>query len=82
MLAQKIHLAVGDLTFRRLGVQLVLPQSPKYSPQMSSMFLHSAGVDQYVVQKNDNILVQKIAKKVIHEIYELRGCIRDTEWHH
>ena len=49
---------------------------------MSFMFFLALGVDQDVIDKNDNKLVKEFHEHLVHHIHEVCWCIGQTKWHH
>jgi hypothetical protein len=63
------------------GVQLVFPQSLEYNAEMFLVLFHILGVDQNVINKNHDKLIQLGHEYRIHEIHEVCQGIGQTKGH-
>src|SRR3954466_13461257 len=71
-----------EFTLAEFGIQLMLPKLLKYQTQMLFMLFIALGVDQNVIDENDNKLVKKFHEHLVHHIHEVGWCICQTKWHH
>ena len=74
--------ASQKLTLTKLAIQLLVPECIKNNPQMILMLLLRLGVDQNVVNKDHNGLIQIGLEYSMHEIHECRWRIRQPIGHH
>jgi hypothetical protein len=49
---------------------------------MLLMFLHTLGVNKYVVNENYDKLVQLFHEHLIHEVYKICWCVGESKGHH
>src|SRR3954470_22962915 len=71
-----------EFTLAGFGIQLMLCKLLKYQSQMFFMLFIALGVDQNVIDENDNELVKKFHEDLFHHIHEVGWCICQTKWHH
>ena len=81
-MSKKFHLSKLKFTFAELGIQLMVLECLKKNPQMILMLLLRLRVDQDVVNKDHNKLIQIGLEYPMHEIHEFRWSIRQSERHH
>ena len=80
-MSQESHLSKLKLKLTKLGKQLMVLECLENNPQMFLMLLLGLGVDQDVVNKNHNKLIQIGLEYPMHEIHECRWRIRRPEGH-
>ena len=81
-MSQEFHLSKQKLALTELGIQLMVPECLENNCQMILMLLLRLGVDQDVVNKYCNKLIQIGLEYPMHEIHECRWSIRQPERHH
>ena len=81
-MSQEPHLNKPKLALTELDIQLMVPECLENNSQMILMLLLRLGVDQNVVNKDHNKLIQIGLEYPMHEIHECRWCIRQHEGHH
>ena len=81
-MSQESHLSKPKLTLTELGIQLIVPEFQENNSQMILMLLLRLRVDQDVVNKDHNKLIQIRLEYPMHEIHECRWHIRQLEGHH
>ena len=81
-MSQEFHLSKPKLALTELGIQLMVPECLENNPQMILMLLLRLGVDQDVVNKYHNKVIQIGLEYPMQEIHEYRWGIRQPERHH
>jgi hypothetical protein len=71
-----------ELTLAELSVQLVCPQFPQHYSKMLLIFLHTLGVNKYVVNEDYDKLVQLFHEHLIHEVHKICWCVGESKGHH
>src|SRR3954463_7614726 len=79
---KKSNFIQPEFTLAEFGIQLMLCKFLKYQTQMSFMLFFGLGVDQNVIDENDNELVKELHEHLVHHIHEISWCIGQTKWHH
>ena len=79
---QESHLSKPKLALTELGTQLMVPECLENNLQMILMLLLRLGVDQDVVNKDHNRLIQIGLEYPIHEVHECCWRIRQPKRHH
>ena len=81
-MSKEFHLSKPKLTLTELGIQPMVPECLENNPQMILMLLFILGVDQDVVNKDHNKLIQIELEYPMHEIHECCWHIRQPKGHH
>src|SRR3954466_4860123 len=81
-MSKKSNFIQPEFTLAEFCIQLMLSKLLKYQTQMSFMLLFAFGVDQNVIDENDNKLVKELHEHLVHHIHEISWCIGQTKWHH
>jgi hypothetical protein len=81
-MTKKCNFRQSKFTLAEFGIQLVSSELFQYQSQMLLMFFFGLGVNQNVVDKYHNKLIQVFHKHRIHEIHEIGWGIRKSEGHH
>src|SRR3954463_2968907 len=81
-MSKKSNLIHPKFTLAEFGIQLMLTKILKYQSQMFFMLFIALGVDQNVIDENDNEFVKKFHEHLVHHIHEVGWCICQTKWHH
>jgi len=71
----------AEFAFWKLAIQPSSPEATKYLPDMSSVIGRIIGVDQDVVQIDDNVNVQQICEQGVKEALEGGRCVRKAFRH-
>ncbi len=74
-IAQERDLCLVELTFLYLGVQLVFDEPLECCPDVFNMGFKGVRVYQYIVNVNDDELVQHVPENVIDECLEHRRTV-------
>jgi hypothetical protein len=70
-MTQKRDFLHPELTLAELGVQLVLSELPQHDLQVFLVLLCRLGVNQYIVDEDDDTLVQLIHEDLVHHVHEV-----------
>src|SRR3954471_25054438 len=81
-MSKKSNLIQPEFRLAAFGIQFMLSKLLKYQTQMSFMLFIALGVDQNVIDENDDKLVKKFHEHFVHHIHEVGWCIGQTKWHH
>ena len=81
-MSQEFHLSKPKFTFAELDIQLMVHECLENNLQMILMLLLKLGVDQDVVNKDHNKLIQIGMEYLMHDIHECCRCIRQPKGHH
>src|SRR3954466_13979118 len=81
-MSKKSNFIQPKFTLAEFGIQLMLSKLLKYQTQMSFMLFFALGVDQNVIDENDNKLVKELRENLVHHIHEISWCIGQTKWHY
>jgi hypothetical protein len=58
------------------------PESSEDDSKVTLMVLAILGIDEDVVDKNHDKLIQFFHKYLIHEVHEKGGCVCQPKWHY
>src|SRR5450759_3141108 len=78
---EELDLVLCKLALARFSIQMMLPYPTKYFPKELFMFFHCFGVDEYVVNEDDNPFIQQVMKDMIHHLHECGSGITQPKWH-
>jgi hypothetical protein len=78
-MTQEQDFADLEFTFAQLGIQLMLPQSLQYHPQMLLVLLLFLGIYEDIIDEHHYELVQIIHEHAVHQVHEESRCIRQSE---
>ena len=71
-----------ELAFICMGEKAISAESAEYFPDVSFVLRKVIGIDQYVIQIDNDIAVYDIHKDVIHEPLKSCGSISKAFWHY
>ena len=71
-----------EFAFICMGEKAFSAESAEYFPDMSYVLRKVIGIDQYVIQIDNDIAVYDIHKDVIHEPLKSCGSIGKAFWHY
>ena len=63
------------LTLVELSIELMCPESSEDDSKVTLMVLAILGIDEDVVDKDHDKLIQFFHKYLIHEVHEKGGCV-------
>jgi len=81
-MAQELYLLQPELTFRQLPIQLMLSENPQNHSEMFCVFFSALKIDQYIINKNYNKLIQIWPENMIHIVHEYGRRISHPKRHH
>ncbi|KAJ0734712.1 hypothetical protein HanPI659440_Chr11g0423371 [Helianthus annuus] len=79
--AKEMDFTKPKVTFRKLSIKLFCSKEFQNESQMTLVFLLTLGIDQDVVDENNNKLIQVWFTHSVHEIHENRRCVCQPERH-
>jgi hypothetical protein len=81
-MTKKCNLCQPKFRLAEFGVQLVGSELLQYLSQLLLMLVSGLGINQNVINKYHNKLIQVFHKHLIHEIHEIGWGVRKSEGHH
>src|SRR3954471_11625880 len=81
-MSEKSDFIQPEFTHAEFGIQLMFPKLLKYQSQMFFMLFIALGIDQNVIDENDNEFIKKFHEHLVHHIHEVDWFICQTKWHH
>jgi hypothetical protein len=80
-MTQKFDGIKPEFTFREFGIQMVISQTLKNNMKMFSMIFKVLRIDQNIVDKNHDEIIELWHENRVHEIHEICWCISKTKGH-
>jgi hypothetical protein len=80
-MAEEDEIVQPKLTLGELGIEAVFSKACQDQTKMFDMLFIGFGVDENVIDVNDNELVEIIHEDGVHEPHERRRSIGDTKGH-
>ena len=71
-----------EFAFICMGKKAVSAESAEYFPDVSFVFGKVIGIDQYVIQIDNDIDVYHIHEDVVHELLKSCGSVSKAFWHY
>jgi hypothetical protein len=80
-MTQEFYGIKPEFTFREFGIQMVISQTLQNNMKLFSMIFKVFGIDQNIVDKNNDEFIEFRHEDRVHEIHEICRCIGKTKGH-